>query len=132
MGDTPVIKFGGTSLQGKDKFGPHEDRLLAECKAMDRVNDIYRLLASRRNNARAHRLAEVARDAQSMEVRLAAVERIGSHRVTFGTDGPHEEPDTVGFARRELEKVRSLGLRPEDERNVMGGTIARLLGLSDG
>ena len=61
-----------------------------------------------------------------------AVERIGSHRVTFGTDGPHEEPDTVGFARRELEKVRSLGLRPEDERNVLGGTIARLLGLSDG
>ena len=61
-----------------------------------------------------------------------AVERVGSERLAFGTDGPHEEPDTVGFARRELEKVRSLGLRPEDERNVLGGTIAGLLGLSDG
>lgn len=62
MGNTPVIKFGGTSLQGLERFGPHEDMLLQECHRLTEVNDIYRLLASRRNTARAHRLAQVARD----------------------------------------------------------------------
>jgi len=58
-----------------------------------------------------------------------AVERIGAERVIFGTDGPHEDPDTVGFARKELEKIKSLGLKPEDESMVLGGAIARLLGV---
>jgi len=62
MPETPVLKFGGTSLQGKARFGAHEDRLLEQCRALREVNDIYRLLAQRRNSARAHRLHEVARD----------------------------------------------------------------------
>lgn len=58
----PVLKFGGRTLQGRKRFGPHEDRLLEDCHQADRVNDIYRLLAQRRNNARAARLREVATD----------------------------------------------------------------------
>ncbi len=62
MTETPVMKFGGSSVQGADRFGPHEDRLLDECRGMGSVSDIYQLLADRRNNARAHRLKQVARD----------------------------------------------------------------------
>ena len=58
----PVLKFGGRTLQGRQRFGPHEDRLLEDCRQAERVNDIYRLLAQRRNHARAARLREVATD----------------------------------------------------------------------
>lgn len=56
-----------------------------------------------------------------------AVSKVGSDRVIFGTDGPHEAPDTVGFAKKELDKIKALNLDPEDEEAVLGGTIARLL-----
>ncbi len=62
MAFIPVVKFGGTSMQGKNRFGPGEDRLLEECHRLNEVNDIYRLLAQRRNNARARRLSQVARE----------------------------------------------------------------------
>jgi len=48
-----------------------------------------------------------------------AARRIGAYRVIFGTDGPHEAPDAVGYARMELDKVRMLGLSPEDEEMVL-------------
>lgn len=62
MPEIPVIKFGGTSLQGKHRFGPDEGRLLEDLHRMDDVNEIYRTLAQRRNSARARRLSQVARD----------------------------------------------------------------------
>lgn len=58
-----------------------------------------------------------------------AVQRIGSERVIFGSDGPHEAPDTIGYARTELDKIRMLRLARSDEENVLGGAIARLLAL---
>jgi predicted TIM-barrel fold metal-dependent hydrolase len=58
-----------------------------------------------------------------------AVRRIGSRQVIFGTDGPQAAPDTAEFARAEVRKIRDLRLAPEDEREVLGGSIARLLGL---
>jgi len=58
----PVLKFGGLTLQGANRFGPHEDRLLEECRRQESVNEIYRLLAMRRNLARAQRLRELCRD----------------------------------------------------------------------
>lgn len=58
----PVMKFGGVTLQGINRFGPDEERLLDECNRQRNLNDIYRLLAQRRNMARAHRLEEVAED----------------------------------------------------------------------
>ena len=58
---TPVLKFGGLTLQGHQRYGPDEERLLEECKRQNSPNEIYRLLAQRRNVARAHRLHEVAR-----------------------------------------------------------------------
>jgi hypothetical protein len=54
-----------------------------------------------------------------------AVEAVGSSRVIFGTDGP--KPEGAEFARAEIEKIKKLNLSPEDERAVLGGTIAKLL-----
>ena len=62
MPDISVMKFGGTSMQGKFRFGPDEDRLLEEIQRLGSVNEIYRTLAQRRNDARARRLSQVARD----------------------------------------------------------------------
>ena len=56
-----------------------------------------------------------------------AIARIGAERLLWGTDGPHKKPDTAGFARAELAKVRSLGLEPGDEQEILSGTISRLL-----
>lgn len=58
-----------------------------------------------------------------------AVRRIGSQRLIWGTDGPDAKPDLVTFARQELEKIRSLHLPEGDERNLLGGTIERVLRL---
>jgi predicted TIM-barrel fold metal-dependent hydrolase len=58
---------------------------------------------------------------------LEAVARAGGDRLLFGTDGPHEAPDTVGFARAALDQIRGLNLAPADESAILGGTIARLL-----
>ncbi len=61
-----------------------------------------------------------------------AVDRIGSGRVIFGTDGPHKMPNTVTYARTELDKILTLNLNPHDEAAVLGGTIADLLGIQYG
>ena len=58
-----------------------------------------------------------------------AVDRVGSSRVIFGIDGPHELPDAVTFARSEIEKIRKLDLGPQDEFAVLGGNIAFLIGI---
>jgi len=56
-----------------------------------------------------------------------AVERIGSARLAWGTDGPHKKPDTVTFARTELDKIRKLDLGEEEKADILGGTIRALL-----
>jgi len=61
MNRVPVLKFGGLTLQGLKRFGPDEERLLENCKQQQTVNDIYRLLAERRNIARSQRLHQIAR-----------------------------------------------------------------------
>jgi hypothetical protein len=58
-----------------------------------------------------------------------AVRRIGSARVIFGIDGPHKQPDTVSFAKMELKKVEMLDLTAQQEQDLLGGTIARLLNI---
>jgi aspartate kinase len=60
-GKIPVLKFGGRTLQGLKRFGPDEERLLDNAKQQETVNDIYRLLAERRNIARSQRLHQIAR-----------------------------------------------------------------------
>lgn len=58
----PVMKFGGVTLQGINRFGPDEESLIDEVRQQDTLNDMYRLMASRRNLARAQRLEDVARE----------------------------------------------------------------------
>lgn len=50
-----------------------------------------------------------------------ALQRAGSEKVLFGSDGPWLHPGV------ELEKIRALRLSPEAERLVLGGNIVRLL-----
>ena len=57
-----------------------------------------------------------------------AVRRVGSGRVVWGSDGPQEEPDAATFARAELAKIHRLGLTAEQKADLLGGTIARLVG----
>ena len=56
-----------------------------------------------------------------------AVRRVGSARVVFGTDGPHEQPDAAAFARKELGKILALDLTEAEKADVLGNSIARLL-----
>lgn len=55
-----------------------------------------------------------------------AVRRIGPERVLYASDGPGCNP------KLEVEKVRMLGLPEEQERLVLGGNAARLLGIVGG
>ncbi len=58
-----------------------------------------------------------------------AARQVGVERILWGTDGPHNQPDTVTFARTELDKVRELDLNPTDKAGILGGSIATLLGV---
>jgi predicted TIM-barrel fold metal-dependent hydrolase len=58
-----------------------------------------------------------------------AVRKIGAGKLVWGTDGPYAHPDLVTFARQELEKVRRLPISPEEQNDILGGNIARLLKL---
>ena len=70
---------------------------------------------------------------------VEAVTRIGSIRLLWGSDGPHplpdlvtnsqELPDLVAFTRSELNKVTQLKLNDEDESNILGQSIIKLLRL---
>lgn len=57
-----------------------------------------------------------------------AVDKVGSDKIVFGTDGPQREPDTVSFAIKEIKKIKSLNLKTEDEENILGKTILEILG----
>jgi predicted TIM-barrel fold metal-dependent hydrolase len=59
-----------------------------------------------------------------------AVTRIGSDRITFGIDGPHPYPTLAGYARTEIETVKSLDLSETDLDNLFWNTIAQLLKLN--
>ncbi len=57
------------------------------------------------------------------------VRRVGARRILFGTDGPHVVPDLITFASEPIRQIQALGLRPEDEALILGGSAAALLGL---
>jgi uncharacterized protein len=51
---------------------------------------------------------------------VEALRRAGPRKVLFGSDGPYLHPGV------ELAKIRALGLRPADERLVLGGNFLRI------
>ena len=66
------------------------------------------------------------------------VQRLGAERIVWGTDGPHSRndeesyadfPDTVAYARAELQKVQGLHLDAAALSAVLGGSISSLLGI---
>lgn len=52
-----------------------------------------------------------------------AVETVGAERVIFGTDTPFGVPDI------ELKKIKAMRLSEDQERLILGGNIARILGI---
>lgn len=58
-----------------------------------------------------------------------AIERVGSKRVTWGSDGPVQAPDTATYLKLELDKIRGLKLEPQVEHDLLGGSLKALLAL---
>ena len=58
---------------------------------------------------------------RNFDLVVEAVRRAGPHKVLFGSDGPQLHPGV------ELEKVRLLGLPPDEEALVCGGNLLRLV-----
>jgi predicted TIM-barrel fold metal-dependent hydrolase len=54
-----------------------------------------------------------------------AVREVGGDRVVFGSSSPESDPEI------ELAKIRLACFSPEEETQILGGTMARLLGLGD-
>jgi len=53
---------------------------------------------------------------------VEAVQRAGPDKLIFGSDGPWLHPGL------ELAKIKALGLPPQDEQAILGGTLLTLLG----
>jgi predicted TIM-barrel fold metal-dependent hydrolase len=64
--------------------------------------------------------------APTLAIRLA-IERLGAERVVYGSDLPFGWPQNLQF---QLSKIRDIGLAAEDERKVLGATMAQLLGIA--
>ena len=58
-----------------------------------------------------------------------AVQRLGSERLLFGTDGPYPTPDPISRATGEINRLRTLRLSDEEKANIFGLNAVRLLRL---
>ena len=56
---------------------------------------------------------------------VCAIETVGADRLIFGTDSPM----LVALKRRGLDVIDELGLAPQDQATVLGGTAKKLLKL---
>jgi predicted TIM-barrel fold metal-dependent hydrolase len=56
---------------------------------------------------------------------VAIIRRHGADRVVFGSDWPMADPGA------EIAAVRSLGLQLDEQQAILGGNLARLLGIED-
>lgn len=55
---------------------------------------------------------------------VALIRRHGADRVVYGSDWPMADPAA------EIASIRNLGLTPEEEDGILGGNLARLLGIA--
>jgi predicted TIM-barrel fold metal-dependent hydrolase len=78
-----------------------------------------------------HRRVRLDLSGVALEAKIGeAVRRLGAGKLVWGTDGPHPQPDLVGYARSELDKVRRLPIAQAEKDDILGGNIARLLKLT--
>jgi predicted TIM-barrel fold metal-dependent hydrolase len=59
-----------------------------------------------------------------------AARRLGPAKLIWGTDGPYAHPDLVTYAKDELGKVRNLPIPRADQDQILGGNIAKLVGIA--
>jgi len=106
MSTIAVLKFGGLTLQGRDRFGPDEEGLLAQCRAATSVNEMYRLIEERRNRARAQRLRRICSDYILPLTQVGTMPVVIVSAFDWATDKlqqlamcVHEQPDEREYAR---------------------------------
>ena len=58
-----------------------------------------------------------------------AVKKAGAEKLVWGTDGPCRNPGLVSYAESELDNVRRLEISQADKEKLLGGNVAKLLGL---
>jgi len=59
-----------------------------------------------------------------------ALDFFGADHLVFGTNYPYGPEEGCRFVRNSLEAVRGLGLEEAETHAILGGTAARLLGIS--
>ena len=55
-----------------------------------------------------------------------SVKAVGSHRCLFGSDSPFQGAEYLMY---EIQKVKCLGLSKKDEDDILGGNLARMIGM---
>ena len=115
MGETPVIDLVAREYPDVPFIVPHLGSFGDDYRAQVAVIDLL------------VRFPNVYADTSGVrrfDLLEQAIQRAGARKVLFGSDGPWLHPGL------ELAKIRALKLRPQAERQVMGGNLLALIGLS--
>lgn len=114
MGEVATVELAAGEYPEVNFIIPHLGSFADDWKAQRSFLDIL---------ARHSNVATDTSGVRRFDLLVEAVRRAGPEKVLFGSDGPWLHPGV------ELAKVRALGLRPREERLVLGGNLLRLIGL---
>ena len=110
MPSTPVMKFGGTTLQGEVTLDQERHaELLEECRLQENVEDMYQAAARCRIRMRAQRLLDVANDFIIPQIAQKRTPVVVTSAFGWATDkwkalaeGISDQPDQREYARLQM------------------------------